>query len=340
MHWQPRPGRAGRRLPARVPCSHFEPGRRGPRQDLVFAAVTVDWSGDDWQEYCERLFNERHAPAGYQRVPDKDRGDLGLEGFSLDGEGCAYQCYASEATGVGERYVAQRDKMSADLRKLLRRADRVAELLGEHRIRRWIFMVPIHDSKELVIHARRKEAELRAANLDFLAPDFVIVIQTEADFPRERALLASAGAAVIGLIALEDGPVAVDQLRRNEADQVRLMDDKLARAIPAAETAIDVRERMLRAAVDEGNIRDHLRRTHPEIHEAVERKLAARRREVENERDFGQLHRGSIGQVKRQLEDALANDVPAVGVDHAERLASGTIARWLMECPLDFPEVS
>ena len=40
--------------------------------------------GDEWQEYCEQLFALKH-PGSYARMPDEDRGDLGIEGYSTDG---------------------------------------------------------------------------------------------------------------------------------------------------------------------------------------------------------------------------------------------------------------
>jgi hypothetical protein len=36
------------------------------------------WSPDDWEVYCDGLFRERHGPTGYVKVPDRDRGDLGM----------------------------------------------------------------------------------------------------------------------------------------------------------------------------------------------------------------------------------------------------------------------
>src|SRR4051812_17856470 len=110
------------------------------------------WSPDDWEEYCNGLFRERHGPTGYVRVPDRDRGDLGMEGYSMDGTGVIYQCYATEATEVGERYAKQRDKITKDLGKLVAKAERVAALLGDNVMGFWALVVPLYDSKELVIH--------------------------------------------------------------------------------------------------------------------------------------------------------------------------------------------
>ncbi len=297
--------------------------------------MDVAWSGDDWQAHCDLLFGEHHGSGGYQRVPDTDRGDLGLEGFSIDGKGCSYQCYATEKTEVRARYEAQRNKMTADLGKLVRNKMRLEVLLGDHKLRRWIFMVPAHDSKDLIAHARKKEAELREAELPFLADDFAIAIQTETDFGREMAILESHGAATIGTVPEEVGDEDLQRLARDEAEQVQMMDQKLSKFLTDPTT---VRAEMLRHAVDGGNIREHLRRNHPQTSEQVAGQLANERRDVLAERGLGELHRGSIREVRERLKGRFRDRVPALGDDQASRLAHATVATWLMECPLDFPE--
>ena len=86
------------------------------------------WSGDDWQEFCMLLLRERYSHHQFQEMPDKDKGDLGIEAFSLDG--CAYQCYAPEqAVTVTERYERQRDKLTKDLGKLKKNEAKLKRVL-------------------------------------------------------------------------------------------------------------------------------------------------------------------------------------------------------------------
>jgi hypothetical protein len=103
-----------------------------------------------------------HYPVGeLVEVPDRDKGDYGIEAFARDG--CAFQCYAAEEPlTVQQLYAKQRAKMARDLKKLVDNRSGLMAILGSVRIRRWLFLVPRHDSKELVAHAARKEAELRA----------------------------------------------------------------------------------------------------------------------------------------------------------------------------------
>jgi hypothetical protein len=214
-----------------------------------------EWSGDDWQEWCDLLFQARHAPAGYVRVPDIDRGDLGVEGYSVDGTGCMYQCYAGTATDLRKRYEDQRDKITTDLRKLVSNETRMALLLGIHRMRSWILVVPLHDSKELVFHARKKEDEMRGHALPFLDAHFTVVIQTDRqNFAAERKLMDAGAIAKVPSIAAPDDAMAtaaVARLELDEAEQAATMDGKLRRASVGDPAA--ARDRLLRRVVDADN---------------------------------------------------------------------------------------
>ena len=63
-------------------------------------------------------------------------------------------------------------------------------------------------------------------------------------------------------------------------------------------------------------------------------------RAIIDERDFNQLHAGSEIDVRSRLQERLVIAASGIGVDHASRLAHGAVGRWLLECPLDFPDGS
>jgi hypothetical protein len=72
--------------------------------------------------------------------------------------------------------------------------------------------------------------------------------------------------------------------------------------------------------------------------ERVLAELGIEERAVIQERDFNQLHADSVVAVRQRLNDRLVTAVPAIGADQASRVAHGAVGRWLLECPLDFPE--
>lgn len=296
------------------------------------------WSPDDWEIYCDGLFRLRHGPTGYVRVPDQDRGDLGMEGYSIDGSAIIYQCYVTEAVEVGQRYTHQRDKMTKDLGKLADKPERVAKLLGDNVMSFWALVVPVHDSKELVIHARGKEQEMRKLELSFVADNFKVIILTERDFALERAALDHQGVgAVPDSAPLSERALqkSIGDLKAAEPHQVNTMDEKLGRAKVVDVT--DLRERLLRQIVEADNIREHLRVDFPSTSERVLTQLGIEERAIMQERDFSLLHTRSVVDVRERLKGRFAENVPALGQGEADRLAHGQVGRWLLECPLDFP---
>jgi len=160
---------------------------------------TKVWDGNDWQKYIIRLLKMRYAVGEFQEVPDRHRGDFGIEGFSRDGR--AYQCYAAqEPLATNDRYVAQRDKISTDIKKFIDNKDELIKLFGPTKIARWILAVPTFDSGPLVQHAEKKAAEVRGAGLSYVSADFCISIVTDEDFETERAKLLRLGLEQLQLV--------------------------------------------------------------------------------------------------------------------------------------------
>jgi hypothetical protein len=85
-----------------------------------------EWSGDEWQEHIVRLLRARYSEPGmFQEMPSRDRGDLGLEGFSRDG--VCYQCYAPEPPyDVKDLYEKQRGKITTDIGKFMKNRQSLA----------------------------------------------------------------------------------------------------------------------------------------------------------------------------------------------------------------------
>jgi hypothetical protein len=75
--------------------------------------------GDDWQQWANRILSAHYGPLEYQQVPDHDRGDAGIEGFTRT-DGHAYQAYGcEEPISTAERYAKQRDKVTQDIGKFI-----------------------------------------------------------------------------------------------------------------------------------------------------------------------------------------------------------------------------
>ena len=135
-----------------------------------------NWNGDDWQDRVKCWLSIRHKE-DWVAVPDGHGGDFGIEGFSRSGY--AYQCYCADGPlGVLALYEKQRDKMTADLRKFVENADDLKKVFGTTKIKRWILVVPKHQSSKLNQHATAKAVEIVNTGLDYLDGDFQVHIQT------------------------------------------------------------------------------------------------------------------------------------------------------------------
>src|SRR2546430_2916401 len=90
---------------------------------------TWNRSPEEWQELVVQLLYLRYPIGQFQPIPDRDRGDCGLEGFSRDGVG--YQCYAvEEPVTTAELSKKQKKKITNDLLKLVRYSDHLPGLLN------------------------------------------------------------------------------------------------------------------------------------------------------------------------------------------------------------------
>ena len=102
-------------------------------------------SGEEWQKWADKLLQRHYGPGGYQKIPDKHKGDAGIEGFA-DTAGHAYQAYGpEEPLSTRERYEKHRTKMTNDIQKFIDNRIVLAKLFGEVKINKWILLVPIFE---------------------------------------------------------------------------------------------------------------------------------------------------------------------------------------------------
>jgi hypothetical protein len=142
------------------------------------------WDGDSWQAYALQLVQLRHQPQNVQIVPDRVKGDAGVEFFSTNG--CLYQCYApEESADVAKASSAMKAKASRDLQKLSTYAEVIEKILQGIKCVRWILLCPFLDDKEVVAFVRFKGKELKALGLGFVDGHFEALVHSQSDFATE-----------------------------------------------------------------------------------------------------------------------------------------------------------
>ncbi|WP_437954792.1 hypothetical protein WME76_24855 [Sorangium sp. So ce119] len=284
------------------------------------------------------MLKMRYALGDFQEVPDRHRGDFGIEGFSRDGR--AYQCYAPlEPLATNARYENQRDKIATDIKKFIDNKDDLVKVFGPTKIARWVLAVPTFDSGPLVQHAEKKAAEVRAASLPYVASDFCISIVTEDDFEAERAKLLR-----LGLEQLHIAPKVLqvsdtaDWATQNSS-LLGTLESKLAR-VPTFTSAKrgTLRERLLQHYLQGQDILDTLKNKYSDVFEAAIRTKGAREAFLEThclmaEDTPQRLLSKTLEDFKRELMK-----FEMMTEQMAEALAYEALADWLMRCPLDFPQ--
>ncbi|MEU5234666.1 hypothetical protein AB0G82_36285 [Streptomyces anulatus] len=272
-----------------------------------------------------------------QVVPARHRGDLGIEAFTYDG--CAFQCYAAqEPIPVKERYEKQRNKLTTDLAKLEERQEKFVTLLGNVKIKRYMFMVPYFDSHELVQHASTKASEYRAKSLPHLDATFQIVVVDEDAYAdvREEVLLKPRP-----LIEVQDhSPEEVAAWISANSRAVTTAERKLQRLIQDDPRRIQAIEGLIMQYIKGENALAHMRRKYPDNWERTTRYRNHKEQLLIFEYPSTDIGFNSLAKIAKEIEHELKEDVPALDSRLRNAIAWASIADWIMRCPLDFPSVA
>jgi len=293
------------------------------------------WDGDGWQAYVLQLVQLRHKPQNVQTVPDRVRGDAGIEFFSTDG--CLYQCYAPEEIGdTAKAASAMKAKASRDLQKLVTFQKEIAKLLQCIKAKRWILLCPFLDDKDVVAFVRQKGEMIKKCGVSFVSDDFEALVQSQQDFVSElgQLRLLSLGPSLQIPVPSED-----DVRFKSDGEITSRLVEKLTRAFPRA-TASQIETRKIgyiRAHLLRENALDLLREDHALLWERSIRCLDAEESRL-IALGSGSGHPGQqlMDSVAR-IEDSLVHDLPDLPRSVITQIALGTISDWLFRCPLDFP---
>jgi hypothetical protein len=309
-----------------------------PKHEVILALgkrVSLAWSGQDWQRYCQELFALRHG-VDYQSVPDRVHGDWGIEGLSATG--VLYQCYAP-AEPLTRKDLAEklRDKITADLGKLVANIAAIQALVQPAAITHWVLVVPRIEDKAVIAHAARHAEQIRSSSYAGVDPGFVARVCTADDFPEERRRLGENHA--IYLPAMDS---ATDSSAARYLPETPLSLENLSRKLakltdPRSYGQDRLKLDFIKYYLDGQKLERVLQASYPTQYETWRRARHGVSREL-GITEMTLLTRPGerVRDVKQKLSDSAVREIPSLGTTNAEMLAYGTIAEWLLECPLDF----
>lgn len=297
--------------------------------------MSLAWSGQDWQRYCQELFALRHS-ADYQSVPDGVQGDWGIEGFTATG--VLYQCYAPEEPLTRKDLAEKlRDKITVDLGKLTVNVGAISSLVQPATIARWVLVVPRVEDKAVLAHAAKKAAEVRNCSYPGIDPGFVTRVWTADDFPSERRLLGENQG-----LYLPELQVATDGTAIGFASQTPQSLENLERKLsklagPDSREQAQLKLDFIKYYLDGQSMERILQASYPSQYQEWRKARHGVSRELNITQMTVIATPGErVGVIKQKLSTSAERAIPLLGLASAEILAYGTVAEWLLECPLDF----
>lgn len=297
--------------------------------------VREQWDGGEWQFHCCTLLGIKHGE-DVQFVPDRVRGDGGMEAYRVD-DGIVYQCYAPEdAFTISSQTEAQKGKIRDDVAKLVGKPIETMEILGDgYKIRRWVLLTPQYDDKELIKYARMKSKKIRdeEPRPPWCHDDFQIMIYNDRElFAPQLATLNGMGVGDIR-INVEDPPHEEIELHgRPLEEKLRIKLLKHPQLAADAEMLEDYCEGTLFDYVYGKKHLEVLQSRYGLAYENVARRARATFRTLRRRSLDGSSP--DLAELIDQLSASFRQDVPSLSPLACSEIAKHYISFWLIECPL------
>ena len=287
-------------------------------------------TGEDWEDRVLAALRLRYQGGQLTELRSQLGGDGGLEAYSHDGLG--YQCFvARDAQTMRDCTDKQKRKVTRDTAELQKYEALLVTRLGGMRLRRWVLVVPEWYSSELIDHCNERADTVVGWGLAIIdADDFRIIVHDENEYRPELQRLV-AGAGVYLDISLDEPRQAeVDELAASKTELVKVLEGKLKDVVS---DPVATRDFFLNAFVRMGHVMSQLEEW-PETYETVEEQRRTRERMVEAAGHLDPPDARTMLTLITDYSTQLRAGVPAMTREQAESLSTGTVAEWLMRCPL------
>lgn len=306
------------------------------------------WGEKEWQDHINKiLVVHYHATEHtYQLIPDKVQGDGGLEGFASNGH--VYQCYCDQnSVSTADRTRKQKKKITEDLGKLNKYRAYWSTIFKDIEITRWVLVVPAHEDKGVLNHAVKRAKALLTKGLPFIAPSFMPIVCTDCDgFPEAYQRVVGCGASRVNIPAGVVDPADVTTFASQTPTFIQNLDVKLNKVLPDrdgqsnASGRASLQRDLLTWYLKGTTILKKIEQKAPVIYERILKFTQEQAESISTESKFDDsAPRPRLKDTRRDLEKSLGQ--VAIGLDDETlmSLSWGTVAAWLGNCPLDFPEM-
>lgn len=293
--------------------------------------------GNDWEDYCQKLLRLRYSD--YQEVPAQFGGDYGVEGFTRSG--LVFQCYCPDEDPSGkELYEYQRDKITKDIKKLVKNAPEIFAL-GAGIIREWHFLTPRYNSHYLLSHCRSKESEVRSKSLPTVDSAFTIYLKTEDDYIGERQIYLGTGEHLVQPSCEEPPLEELEKLLTSDNEIVLNIKMKLEKLALAPGQLASLTRQLVGGYVVGQDELETINEKFPSTYKSVVQLKSANQSQLAIQMLSGSDNHGTIlRNILQEYEKKLSSDFSgSLSSALIIRLSTEAISDWLGRCPLDFPEL-
>ncbi len=296
--------------------------------------------GDKWEEICQICLKQKFEKDNYQEIPASP-GDYGIEGYNNKGD--VFQCYCpDENYNPDELLKKQKSKVRDDLKKLIKYSDELLNLFGGAKIKRWIFLTPIFNRKELLEYCQQKVLEYKSKGLEILDDNFVVLVQDYQFLSEYIPVALGITMHKIELdttkIELENSEKFVDLITRIKEKQTKRLDldpnniqeadDERLNILTTRAIESYFRGEDLLKKLEDLNQNEYERfiRVVTQIELDVEEKCLAPNTTNIN----------IYNEIKNDVKERLAREFPMISESTIAYLTNRVIADWLVRCPLNF----
>ncbi|MFH7043330.1 hypothetical protein ABT392_13570 [Paucibacter sp. JuS9] len=299
------------------------------------------FDGNSWERLCQLVFKRKFAADGYLNIPATP-GDYGLEGFTKS-SGCGYQCYCPDkAYPAKDLYEKQRDKITADLKKLQTNEADLAKVLGPTKLRRWYLVTPTIAHNDLLKHAQAKEAEVRGWGLSILESDFQVLVHDGDHYAAEiqEMLLATGKAMDFGGLSTTL-PALEGSAAEYEANVIRKTRARLEGRVASGKVGT-LAEKLAQQTLKEFLEHDaHFRRINeeaPSVHSRLARLINGYEAHVvEACSTWEGTPQELTDKIRNGLTERIVRELaPAIDETGAAQIARLMVSRWIAVCEVDY----
>ena len=295
-------------------------------------------SPEEWEQFCEIMLRRHFTPNNFVSVPDEDRGDLGLEFYTI--QGTLFQCYYPDKGIEMSMYKSRvQRKIRNDLKKLTTNESEISEILDDVTIDRWVLLIPEMKSKELIKYCNKKKNELLQNPPSFVdKKNFRVKIDTADSYLAGKLYAMGVHGKAIDYALAE---VSTTDKESWQADNSKFAQniDRKSNFLMGSESS-KFQDKVVTKYIQIEKLLDHLREDHPDLYHRIEDSARAQLQNMSESALFeSNLDQKFVQDVLENNSAAFSKHSEFMSDTNIQSLSFGYLSKWLAECYMDFESV-